>query len=596
MKRLLTLFAAMIAVVCINAQGQLVSNPVKVQPDRKFERTINEHFGMKPSTTKRPMTISQNAASRMHKAAAETIECPYDEWAIQDYGSDLWFNAIDLQKEHWFYFDPLVSLYSIQMGKEYTLKDMDAEYTYVQDLTTYEKDFITEVTFIPCEYENKPIPGFEAWCTTESGASYHVFYKEPEAPAEFTEVNIGTMTTVGFKNLTATQGVFQFTGDNGFYDFGITISSPGKVEGTYTLKDVYGLNNYTYLNAGIDEIKLCDVEMTITKLTKPNDYHFDAKLYSYDGNVYIFSGDYVEPVVEQTVNITATNLDINDSSFDLYQMYYGYGVATIDASNSDYSITGYLYSYGNLFGHYRDNDRSAQYWTITGPDGSETEIFSADFDLAKVNDTWTIKGSVLGWNNVQYNLDLSGVHVDKDPYDAEGTDIDAAFTLEDIVESELNIEEGYYYLDVESAEHGDAWFCLLYIDENGLTPGIYPINRTFAVGTAQPGECNGNSVYPTLYTTITEDGNIGDMWYCTTGDVIVSFDANENIQMECNAVNTNGAKVHVTVNKPKTPNNIKNVDDTTSDEAYTISGLRLTDAKNLQPGVYVVNGKKHIVK
>ena len=99
-----------------------------------------------------------------------------------------------------------------------------------------------------------------------------------------------------------------------------------------------------------------------------------------------------------------------------------------------------------------------------------------------------------------------------------------------------------------------------------------------------------------MYTTITDDGNIGDMWYCSTGDVIVSFDANENIQMECNAVNTNGAKVHVTVNKPKNPNSINNVDYTTSSDFYTISGLRMTDAKNLQPGVYVVNGKKHIVK
>lgn len=595
MKRLLTLFAAMITVVCINAQGQLVSNPVKVQPDRKFERTINEHFGMKPSTTKRPMTISQNAASRMHKAAAETIECPYDEWAIQDYGSDLWFNAIDLQKEHWFYFDPLVSLYSIQMGKEYTLKDMDAEYTYVQDLTTYEKDFITEVTFIPCEYENKPIPGFEAWCTTESGASYHVFYKAPEVPSEFIEVQVGELNTIGLKNLTATQGVFQIVGANDFYDFGITIKSQGQIEGHYTLDDVHGLNNYTYINDGLEDVNLYDVELTVTKLTRDNDYHFEAKLYGYNGKLYIISGDYIEPTAEKTVDIVATNLMIDESVFDLYQQFMGYGVATLTASNDDYYITGYLYSYGDLFGHYRDSERSAQYWEITGPDGQTTEVFSADFDLNKVGDTWSITGSVVGWDNVQYNLNLTGEYTEvKDPYDSESNDIDVVYTLEDIEEFEENIPEGYAYLSAASAERADTWFTIIYIDSNGLVPGTYPITGTYEPGTVQAGEVYNGNVYPTMYATTDDEGYLVDLWYCSTGTVTVEYDVEGNVSMLCEAKNTNGVSVKVYVN-PIT-NGIKDVDTTASKDVYSVSGVRVNNAKNLQPGVYVVNGKKHIVK
>lgn len=578
------------------ASQQLVSKAKNVQPDKKFERIINDHMGIKPTFSKQAKAAGMRAVPvrKSSKAAAETVDCPYDDWAIQDYGSDLWFNAIDLQKEHWFYFDVFASLYSLQMGKEYTLDDMDADWTYVQDIETFEKDYVTKVTFIPGDY-GKPIPGFEAWCTTESGASYHVFYKAPEVPTEFTEVQVGELNSVNLKDLTASQGVFQIVGENDFFDFGITIKSQGQIEGHYTLDDVHGLNNYTYINDGLIDVDLYDVEMTVTKLAGEGDYHFDAKLWGYNGNVYIISGEYIQPKVEKTVDITATNLMIDNSAFDLYKDYAGYGVATLMASNDEYSISGYLYSYGDLLGHYRDSERSAQYWEITGPDGNTTEVFSADFDLDKVGDTWTITGSVVGWDNVKYNLNLSGEYVEpKDPYDSESADIDVAYTLEEVDEFEINTFEGYAYLSAASVERADTWFTFIYIDSDDLVPGTYPITETYEPGTVQAGEVYNGGVYPTMYATTDDDGYLVDLWYCRTGNVTVSYDADDNIQMECNAVNTNGVNIHVTVNMPDTSTSIKNVDNNKSKEVYSINGMRM-DAKNLKSGVYVVNGKK-IVK
>ncbi|MDO4195866.1 MAG: hypothetical protein Q4D33_06895 [Prevotellaceae bacterium] len=595
MKRLLSLCIALTAMLCVNAQGLQLAQSKQIQHDKKFERTINSRMGTKPASTKQSKELSMRMApmSQAKKAAAETVECPYDEWAIQDYGSDLWFNAIDLQKEHWFYFDVYASLYSLQMGKEYTLNDMDAAYTYVQDLWTYEKDFVTEVTFIPGDY-GRPIPGFEAWCTTESGASYHVFYQAPEVPEEFTEVEVGELTSVGLKDLTATQGVFQFVGENSSYDFGITIKSEGQIEGNYTLEDVHGLDNYTYINDGIDPVKLYNVEMNVTRIAGDNNYHFDAKLWAYNGKLYIISGDYIEPQAEKTVDITATNLVIDDSVFDLYQQFAGYGVATLSADNGEYYITGYLYSYGDLLGHYRDDERSAQYWEITGPDGT-TEVFSADFELVKTDGMWSIQGSVVGWDNVQYNLNLTGEAGDgKDPYDAQDGDIDVTYTLDEIEEFEVNIPEGYAYLSAASEERADTWFTFIYVDSEGLVPGTYPITSTYEPGTVQAGEVYNGGVYPTMYAYTDDEGYLTDMWYCTTGTVTVDYDADGNVSMECNAQNTNGLSVHVVVNPVS--QGIKNVDATTSKDVYSVSGVRMNNAKDLKSGVYVVNGKKVVVK
>lgn len=595
MKRLLSLCIALTAMLCVNAQGLQLAQSKQIQHDKKFERIINSRMGMKPASTKQTKELSMRMApmSQAHKAAAETVECPYDEWAIQEYTRDLWINAIDLQKEHWFYFDVYASLYSLQMGKEYTLNDMDAAYTYVQDLWTYEKDFVTEVTFIPGDY-GKPIPGFEAWCTTESGASYHVFYQAPAVPEEFTEVEVGELTSVGLKDLTATQGVFQFVGENNSYDFGITINSNGQIEGNYTLEDVYGLDNYTYINDGINEVKLYNVEMNVTRITGDNNYHFDAKLWGYNGKLYIISGDYIEPQAEKTVDITATNLMIDNSVFDLYQEYTGYGVATLSADNGEYYINGYLYSYGDLLGHYRDSERSAQYWEITGPDGT-TEVFSADFDLNLVDGVWSIQGSVVGWDNVQYNLNLTGEAGDgKDPYDAQDGDIDVTYTLDEIEEFEVNIPEGYAYLSAASEERADTWFTFIYVDSEGLLPGTYPITSTYEPGTVQAGEVYNGGVYPTMYAYTDDEGYLTDMWYCTTGTVTVDYDADGNVSMECNAQNTNGLSVHVVVNP--VAQGIKNVDTTASKDVYSVSGVRMNNAKNLKSGVYVVNGKKVVVK
>lgn len=595
MKRLLSLCIALTAMLCVNAQGLQLAQTKQIQHDKKFERIINSRMGMKPASTKQTKELSMRMApmSQAHKAAAETVECPYDEWAIQEYTRDLWINAIDLQKEHWFYFDVYASLYSLQMGKEYTLNDMDAAYTYVQDLWTYEKDFVTEVTFIPGDY-GKPIPGFEAWCTTESGASYHVFYQAPAVPEEFTEVEVGELTSVGLKDLTATQGVFQFVGENNSYDFGITINSNGQIEGNYTLEDVYGIDNYTYINDGINEVKLYNVEMNVTRIAGDNNYHFDAKLWGYNGKLYIISGDYIEPSAEKTVDITATNLMIDNSVFDLYQEYTGYGVATLSADNGEYYINGYLYSYGDLLGHYRDSERSAQYWEITGPDGT-TEVFSADFDLNLVDGVWTIQGSVVGWDNVQYNLNLTGEAGDgKDPYDAQDGNIDVIYTLDEIEEFEVNIPEGYAYLSAASEERADTWFTFIYIDSEGLVPGTYPITSTYEPGTVQAGEVYNGGVYPTMYAYTDDEGYLTDMWYCTTGTVTVDYDADGNVSMECNAQNTNGLSVHVVVNP--VAQGIKNVDTTASKDVYSVSGVRMNNAKNLKSGVYVVNGKKVVVK
>lgn len=700
MKRLFTLLVAMITVICMTAAPQrLVTKSKQIKPDLKFERTIDA-LPNKAVVKKQSKAFGKSVVpvNRMHKAEAGVIECTYDAINYQEYSTDVWFYPVTSDGTYQFYVDILGTMDEIEPGKVYGMDDVDPEYTYVKVVEDASRSFVADLACVFKEASDGTLV-FDLECTTEDGKSYTLTYKELEIPTEFTEVKLDEPTKTELRDFTSTDGMFQFICSNADYDYAFTIVSDG-VAGEYTTEDVYGLNQYTYLYNGETQIRLCGIEVAMTSLGD-NDYHFEGKLYAYNGNAYVVSGNYIEPKAKEFVDIKATNLEIDDSMFDLYQMFVGYGVATLTASNDEYTLNGYLYSYDELAGHYDDEYRHVQVWEIVGPDDQPVEVFSADFDLDNVDGSWVVKGSVLGMNSVQYNLDLSfqipeptenltytstnglvadwtdygeieiyakeengdfldinldaaefvsgeyqlseysksmivvgdnsypvyngtfklnledetftfsglcqagaamwtvnvsgEIYVETDPYDAQEGDIDVAYTLEEVDEFEVNVEEGYAYLSASSEERGDLWACVIFIDEDGLKAGTYTIDESYEPGTAQPGECDGFNVYPTIYGTLDEDGYILDMWYCSTGTITVSYDEDNDVQMECNAVNTNGLNVHVTVNMPDTQTGIKNVDNNKSKEVYNINGMRM-DAKNLKSGVYVVNGKKHIVK
>lgn len=404
MKKFFTLCAALTMVMGASAAPQFAKSA-------KAEKPMSEHKLVRqmPAKVAAPMKKAQKATALnmgVKKAQAAAIDLTYDELTISDYGSDVWFIATTSDAKYRVYMNPAVPMSDLEFGKVYTADDMLMDYTYLMDYTLGDYVYLSSVEFV---LEENDLYGmvFDANVVSEDGQEYHAYYKALEVPTEFTEVAMGEMTSVRLSDFIEDMGCFQFMFNNEEYSGGLCFEG-AQVAGTYTEADCYGaLNQYTYLAAdgGNTLVKLCAVEAEIAAVAE-DEYTINAKLYAYDGNVYLLDAKYATPKPEKTASIVASNLTVDTSMFDLYWAYYGYGLATIYASSDEYVISGSLLSYdGVVDGHYDSDDHVVSGITIIGE--AETEAYVADIDVTKENGVYAIKGEILAWDNTVYTLDLS---------------------------------------------------------------------------------------------------------------------------------------------------------------------------------------------
>lgn len=668
MKKFFTLCAALTMVMGASAAPQFAKSA-------KAEKPMSEHKLVRqmPAKVAAPMKKAQKATALnmgVKKAQAAAIDLTYDELSISDFGSDVWFIATTSDGSMKVYMNPAVPMSDLEFGKVYTADDMLMDYTYIWDYTLGEYVYLSSVEFV---LEENDLYGmvFDANVVSEDGQEYHAYYKALEVPTEFTEVAMGEMTSVRLSNFIEDLGSFQFVFNNDEYAGGLCFEA-AQVAGTYTEADCYGaLNQYTYLTAdgGYTQVKLCAVEAEITEAGE-NIYNINAKLYGYDGNVYLLDAKYAEPKPEKTASIVASNLIVDTSSFDLYWAYYGYGLATIYASSDEYEISGSLLSYdGVVVGHYDSDDHVVSGITIIGE--AETEAYAADIDVTKENGVYAIKGEILAWDNTVYTLDLSFtvpaitetrdfvsdaaelndltaslgawqvvvddvdwfsvvvdadafvsghytemspaytdycqivldqygagevlnmysidfyVTVNDDSFTLTGTcqagsilynvnisggadgpepgpdpndmteDVEYTFSVDQIDEFEVDADNGYAYLRASDGAY--LFGTLIFIDGDELAAGTYEINDSYAVNSVQAGALSGNSVYPTFFASMTEDGYLNlPLFFCVAGTVTVSYDAEGNPSIVCEATNNNGYNAHIEVN-PQGAVSIENV-------------------------------------
>lgn len=661
MRKIFTLFAVLMTLVSVAAGPKFVG---KANITRM---TLNQRHHLTARSGEKLAKVAM-APQKMHgkriaignaskiKNAPTSYELTYSVCNYDGYEADTWFSITTTDEAYKFYFDILVPESELVEGKTYTLADCDPDFSYISDNTTYAMIKLSDLALTLSKGTDGKFL-VEATCISKDGDTYHLTYKALERPETFTDVVINDLP-IRFYDFTKASGLFQFTGKNDVYDFGICVVSKSAIEGKWETADLN--QTYTYLSKDGKNLKLCDESLEVTAIGKKQ-YHIVAKMYCYDGNVYIVEGDYVEPTVKNTATIVATDLKIDDQMFDIYKGFYGYGVADITASNDDYTITGSILSYTTIAGHYDDYDHMLNELFITNVDGVKTDFFSSNLDVAKANDSWTIKGKVLCWDNTEYTLDLSfsipdikgektytstegelndqtaelgafqiyaldedynefsvalpgeevvsghysqlseenktycyiysdgkvyqmysanfdltadgetftltgtcqggdqlwtvnisGIFLSQeDSFDAtwEDGEVDVAFSLEDITEFEINTDEGYAYLEVMNKERNDVWMAIFTLTNNELPAGDYPINLSYAPGTAQPGEIYEGNLYPTTYFHVDSEGyaNI-PVWYCNEGTIKISYDDQNNIVVDCEAFNTNYVPVHVTVN------------------------------------------------
>lgn len=521
MKKILTaLFALVLMSSSVMAQKNLTSDNSK-QAVRK--NLVMSHYAKKLT----PANPFQNATTKDGNTVNLEIESYEGEYYVSDFD---WFGILTATNGDRFAFDIVIDPNDPtnqfpENGVLYTYSDMISEYCQaaIGD-DVFDAD---SATFI---INNGNITAM----MSVNGTIYNLTYTAPVRPDTFTDTTL-VFTTARLTDLVADQGIFQIIGSNDNGDgAGLTFNTT-QIPGTYSYNDA--VIQYTQLLVNGDNIAFDSLSATFTAGANEGEYNCAADIWAFNGYHYSFTINYTIPTATSQVDINATNLYVDDS----YSMF---GIYIIGASDDNYGIS--------IF--------ATQLGAGTTFSATEVSLFDLatqeDIDLYSgaltfVNDS-TLTGTLLDYNGVQYNVNLTGSTSGGNgsgplQYDETSTDFTATFTS-----SEVEIDDQYltqYGALLVSMTNSNNQIVSLQVFPNGndLT-GTYAINESGNPGTvlASSGVQNG-SVYPSFAGILDAEGYIENVWFLRDGTVSFSYN-NNVISMTIHATNSADRSINVTVN------------------------------------------------
>ena len=347
-------------------------------------------------------TAKKVAAKKTDPAAPDTVVIPADQFFYKYYADTYdWFIAIaDADMTYVINLD----YFSDSFAGSFTEEDMDMYYSYIQyfDEEGYTNYIdIEEATLVVTDDEN----GKSADVTIlgSDGKVYVSYAYEAPIPEAKGEKTLA-YTKAELLDFTLSSGMWQFWAEeNGCYTS--IVMAAEQVEGEYTRMDMADpLYNYIAYFTETDTtiIDMLDINAKVTREGKT--WTLVADALGNDTIMYHITMSYTKPDPVDTVSIVATDLYIDEYEF------WGYVFTSAKASNDDYQV--YL-SVNNQYltaGEYTSVDFSISSCEITDKVAKETiGLTEVNVTVAGEGNARTIVGSVLGENNVLYNLDLSYV-------------------------------------------------------------------------------------------------------------------------------------------------------------------------------------------
>lgn len=430
MKKIFTLFMMTLFAVCISAspmqsatekkyQGHTSSTvrstddmlPLKEFSAKALRHATDRRLGISTNVKKSQSPVSKHKVSPAHKASSDVVELVYDDIVmLPKYYEQTGDWALILQC-----LDESKTAYGhiLQLdwyGPEdnytgtFTTEDFNMEYTHMMTTTSMGSIFFEEINMtISIEEVSENISKVILDATLEGGTdgfSTYPTYKvhaEQEIYVPKTTINI----TIPDAQINRDENGFTILAKNDDLDFTLMVKNPNYVADYYDNMDAYNFKNssISYKGTKISPLAL-ELDITIVETTAGLAYAIKINMLGDDIVEYVITATAAMPAPIDTVSITCTNLNVDDS----YAMYLG-GV-TLDASNDEYEL------YGIWEGQY------AEEGTYTGKqtDLSITNILTEEYVPAQLatfhvtldeHERWAVEGTALGFDNIWYELHLN---------------------------------------------------------------------------------------------------------------------------------------------------------------------------------------------
>ena len=217
---------------------------------------------------------------------------------------------------------------------------------------------------------------------------------------------------------------------------------------------------------------------------------------------------------------------------------------------------------GKVAGTYTADQLNAKYsfvvydpWYAT--DDDFVEFLDGTVKITVVGKEITVVAGMVGTDATYYKITMMAEYDDvvRLTADAETGSVDRTYTagVDSVAVDTDYASQGVIYVDAQSANGADyttIGFICGNTDKDIIIPaGEYPINYTNAVGTvmATTGINSDNQVYPSYYSTISDNTLVQPIFFMVSGKAVVENN-NGGLKITVDAVNSYDRPIHVVIN------------------------------------------------
>ena len=280
-----------------------------------------------------------------------------------------------------------------------------------------------------------------------------------------------------------------------------------------------------------------------------------------DGNTYNIRTKQAPTVIPEckdtvTINIPKARFHNKIETEDAFQ---------IEGKTTDltYAVSFYPTNVGGkVAGTYTADQLNAKYsfvvydpWTAT--DDDFVEFLDGTVKITVVGKEITVVAGMVGTDATYYKITMMAEYDDvvRLTADAETGSVDRTYTagVDSVAVDTDYASQGVIYVDAQSANGADyttIGFICGNTDKDIIIPaGEYPINYTNAVGTvmATTGINSNNQVYPSYYSTISDNMLVQPIFFMVSGKAVVENN-NGELKITVDAVNSYDRPIHVVIN------------------------------------------------
>lgn len=448
MKKLTSLFLSLMVVMSMSATTQRVvsqgahslratkvakTDKQQLQQRLATAMTANQRdeITYKFKTLKRAQQRHQAQATKAAqpkkaKVAAQQVTIERYNYFISAGTNILYFLHNDTQDLHFDYDFPLAAnAHQLEYGKTYTLADMNAEgcgwseYDADDNLVFHA---FTAATFCITKGNGYDIH-IAATATDDLGNEYTFAYDEQELIPTGEVVSVNVERPIASCDYNTTDHSWLIRAQDKNYNVQLQLYSNDSASpaGTYVAADVELSSTYIGIQTGeTDEyddpitrdVYAKDASVIIT--SNEDRINVSGSMVGDDGVIYSISLFYAIPKAETKEDFVAHDLQVDDWAFEIW------GEVQVFASTDDgKSLSLDLYGDQNngIPGTYPIDGRNGGTITV---DGEQYDLYSGSVTITYADDEYSVSGTILCWNNVEYTLNLSEPEVVTTPMSFNG--------------------------------------------------------------------------------------------------------------------------------------------------------------------------------